>query len=275
MTLVAPTPSSGSPGSLRWALADSWTLTVRGVSHWVRNPGPVIFSLAFNVLIVLMFVYLLGGAMRVPGGGDYRDFLMPGMFAMTMLFGIAATTQAVTADVERGITDRFRSMPMSAAAMLAGRAVADMLLSVLTLAVMVVTALAVGWRPYGSTGEFLAALGLILLLRLALVWIGVYLGLALSGAEAITGVQTLEFPVGFLSSAFVATATMPGWLGAIADWNPISSTVTATRRLFGNPGAVGDSWIVEHALPMAVVWPVALLLIFFPLSVAKWRSLRR
>lgn len=272
---LPPTGSPGSPRSLRWALADGWTLTLRGVSHWVRDPAPVIFALAFDVLIVLMFVYLIGGAMRVPGGGDYRDFLMPGMFAMTMLFGIAATTQAVAADVERGITDRFRSMPMSAGAMLAGRAAADMLLSVLTLTVMIVTALAVGWRPYGSAGGFLAALGLILLLRLALVWVGVYLGLTLSGAEAVTGVQVLEFPVGFLSSAFVATTTMPGWLGAIADWNPISSTVTAVRELLGNPGAAGHSWITEHALPMAVVWPVVLLLIFFPLSVAKWRGLSR
>lgn len=275
---VATEPMSSTGGlrrAMRWAMADGWTLTQRGLAHWVRNPGPMIFSLVFNILIVLMFVYLFGGAMQVPGGGDYRDFLMPGMFTMTMLFGIGLTTLAVSTDVDRGVTDRFRSMPMSGAAVLIGRAVADMLFSVLTLAVMVGAGLLIGWRNNGSAGEFFAALGLILLLRFALIWIGVYLGLVLSGAEAVTGVQTVEFPVGFLSSAFVATSTMPFWLGAIADWNPLSSTVNAARELFGNPGVVADSWITQNAMVMAVVWPVVLLLIFFPLSVSAFRNLSR
>ncbi|MET0235733.1 MAG: ABC transporter permease, partial [Kibdelosporangium sp.] len=229
-----PETSSGGP---RWALADGWTLTRRNFHHWARNPGPVIFSLVFNVVIVLMFVFLFGGAMQVPGGGEYRDFLMPGMFTMTMLFGIGSTTLAMVTDVEKGVTDRFRSMPMSSSAVLVGRAQADMVLSAVTLAVMMVAGWIIGWENDGTTGGFLGAVGLILLLRFALIWIGVYLGLVLKGGEAVTGVQTLEFPIGFLSSAFVATSTMPGWLGAVADWNPMSSTVTAARELFGNPGA--------------------------------------
>ncbi|MCE7081120.1 ABC transporter permease [Streptomyces sp. ST2-7A] len=285
MTTTAPSVTAQTPpppqlssvgsGGLRWALVDSWVLTQRALSHWVRNPGPIIFSLVFNVLIVLMFVYLFGGAMQVPGGGEYRDFLLPGMFAMTMLFGIGLTTLAVTTDVERGVTDRFRSMPMSSAAVLIGRAVADMLFSILTLSVMIVAALVIGWRHHGTTGDFLAAIGLILLLRFALIWIGVYLGLAMSSAEAVTGVQTLEFPIGFLSSAFVATSTMPVWLGAIADWNPLSSTVNATRELFGNPGVASGSWITDNSMLMAVVWPVVLLLVFFPLSISAFRRLSR
>jgi ABC-type multidrug transport system permease subunit len=272
VTSPLPTTARGGPRS---ALVDGWTLTQRGLAHWVRDPGPVIFSLAFNVLIILMFVYLFGGAMKVPGGGDYRDFLMPGMFTMTMLFGIGLTTVAVTADLERGVTDRFRSMPMSSSAVLIGRAAADMMFSVVTLLVIIALALIIGWRSTGTVGQSFGALGLILLLRFALIWIGVFVGLVVTGAEAAFGVQTLEFPIGFLSSAFVATTTMPRWLGTIADWNPLSSTVTATRTLLGSPGFVGYSWVTSHAMLMAIIWPVVLLLVFFPLSVNAFRRLSR
>nr|WP_216217249.1 ABC transporter permease [Amycolatopsis aidingensis] len=254
---------------MRWLVADSWTITMRAFAHWARRPGTPLATLLFNVLIVLLFAYLIGGAMVVPGGGDYRDFLMPGMFAMTMLFGIGQTTIAVTTDADRGITDRFHAMPASAAAVLIGRAVADLVFSALNLGVMLLTGLAIGWTAEASAGRFWGAIGLILLLRFALIWVGVYLGLALR-AEAITTVQTLEFPFGFLSSAFVAPDTMPAWLGTIAEWNPLSATVTAARELFGNPGIGGDSWIVHNAVPMAVVWPVVLVLIFFPLAVRAY-----
>ncbi|MFI7004480.1 ABC transporter permease [Nocardia sp. NPDC050175] len=264
-----------SIGGVRWMLLDSWTLTLRGLAHWRRNPGPVVFALAFNIVVVLMFVYLFGGSMRVPGGGDYRDYLVPGMFTMTMLFGIGATALAVTTDVDRGVTDRFRSMPISAAAVLIGRAAGDMLLSVLTLTVMMLTGLVLGWRHHGSLGDLCTAIALILLLRFALIWIGVYLGLAFTSSAAIIGVQTAEFPIGSLSGVFVATTAMPTWLRTLADWNPLSATVNATRALFGNPGVVTDSWVTAHATLMAVLWPAALLLIFIPLSINAFRNLSR
>jgi ABC-2 type transport system permease protein len=264
----APRPTRGS-----WILADSWTLTQRSLAHWMRNPGPLIASLGFNIVMVLMFAYLFGGAMQVPGGGDYHQFLVPGMFTMTMVFGITMTTVAVATDMERGVTDRFRSMPVSSLAPLVGRAVADMLFAVVTLAVMILCGLAIGWRASGGSGDILAAFGLILLLRFALVWVGIFLGLVMKGQEAVAGVQTLEFPLGFLSNAFVSPDTMPGWLGAIAEWNPLSATVGAIRELFGNPGWGGDSWVVQHYPLMAVVWPVVLTLIFLPLSVCRYRTL--
>ncbi|MCG8920588.1 ABC transporter permease [Actinokineospora sp. PR83] len=254
-------------------LADSVTLTGRSLAHWVRNPATLIASLAFNIVMVLMFAFLFGGAMAVPDGGSYREFLMPGMFAMTMIFGISMTTIAISTDVERGVTDRFRSMPMAPAAILIGRAVADMLFAVVTLVVMMLVGLAIGWRANGSVGATLGAMGLILLLRFALIWVGIFLGLVMRGQEAVAGVQTLEFPLGFLSNAFVAPSTMPGWLGAIAEWNPLSSTVTATRVLFGNPGWGGDSWVVENASLMAVVWPLVILAVFLPLAVRRYASL--
>ncbi|OLR89628.1 multidrug ABC transporter permease [Actinokineospora bangkokensis] len=267
-----PVPEVGD-GGLGRVLADSVTLTGRSLAHWVRNPATLIASLAFNVVMVLMFAFLFGGAMAVPDGGSYREFLMPGMFAMTMIFGISMTTIAISTDVERGVTDRFRSMPMAPAAILIGRAVADMIFAVVTLAVMMLVGLAIGWRANGSVGATLGAMGLILLLRFALIWVGIFLGLVMRGQEAVAGVQTLEFPLGFLSNAFVAPSTMPGWLGAIAEWNPLSSTVTATRDLFGNPGWGGDSWVVENAALMAVVWPLVILAIFLPLAVRRYSSL--
>ena len=271
-TLDRPAPAA-TGGGLGNVLTDSVTLTGRSLAHWVRNPATLIASLAFNIVMVLMFAFLFGGAMAVPDGGSYREFLMPGMFAMTMIFGISMTTIAISTDVERGVTDRFRSMPMAPAAILIGRAVADMLFAVVTLVVMMLVGLAIGWRANGSVGATLGAMGLILLLRFALIWVGIFLGLVMRGQEAVAGVQTLEFPLGFLSNAFVAPSTMPGWLGAIAEWNPLSSTVTATRVLFGNPGWGGDSWVVENASLMAVVWPLVILAVFLPLAVRRYASL--
>ncbi|WP_438486742.1 ABC transporter permease [Streptomyces sp. S186] len=273
MSITIPALPRGPVARLRWALADAWTITLRGLVHWTREPGTVISGLLFPVMMVLMFGYFFGGAMKVPGGGNYREFLMPGMFVMTMVFGMGETVTAVAADKNRGVTSRFRAMPMAPSAVLLGRCVTDMLNSVLALAVLLGVGLAVGWEVHGSTGEALAAVGLLLLLRFALSWLGIYFGLLMKGPEGITLVQTLEFPVGFLTSVFVAPATMPGWLGTIAEWNPLSSTVTAARELFGNPGWDGSSWIVQHASVMAVVWPVVLFAVFFPLSVRRFRNL--
>ncbi|RAO00269.1 Daunorubicin/doxorubicin resistance ABC transpor ter permease protein DrrB [Micromonospora saelicesensis] len=254
-------------------LADSGTLIWRGLARWRRDPGPLIASLGFNILIVLMFAYLFGGALQVPGGGSYREFLMPGMFVMTMVFGISLTTIAIAEDLERGVTDRLRSMPVSPLAPLAARAVADMLFAVVTLGVLLLTGLAIGWRAHGGVGATLAAVGLILLLRFALIWVGIFLGLVARGQTAVVAVQTLEFPLGFLSNAFVAPSTMPAWLGAVAAWNPLSATVGATRELFGNPGWGGDSWAAQHYPLLAVLWPLVLVAVFLPLSVARYRRL--
>lgn len=259
---------------LRWTAADSWTVTRRYLSHLARQPAQVIWLVAFPILMVLMFGYLLGGGMTVPGGGSYLEFLMPGMFTMTMVFGLSATMIAVLDDAAKGVTDRFRSLPMAPSAVLVGRSVSDMLNAVLALAAMIGTGLVLGWRPHSSASETALAVALLLLLRFALLWVGIYLGLVIrTAATAVPLVQTLEFPFGFLSSAFVAPSTMPHWLGAIAEWNPMTSTVSATRQLFGNPGWGGESWVVGRALFMAVLWPLLILAVFVPLSVRRYRRL--
>ncbi|WP_017604152.1 ABC transporter permease [Nocardiopsis alkaliphila] len=271
--IAAPVGSRSAGDRLRWALVDGWTVTRRDLLHWARQPGQLIAGLLFPVVMVLMFGFLFGGAMIVPGGGNYREFLMPGMFAMAMVFGIGETVTAVAHDASRGVTDRFRSMPMAPSAVVVGRCVADMLKSTITLFLLIGCGLLMGWQWNGTAGEAATGIGLLLLLRFSLVWMGIYVGLVMRGESAIMAVHTLEFPLGFLSNAFVATATMPLWLGTIADWNPLSSTVAATRELFGNPGWGGDSWIVQNAILMAVVWPLIIVAIFFPLCVQRFRRL--
>lgn len=274
---IAPALPRSFRSRLAWAVADAWVIAGRDLAHWARQPGTVIANtVLFPIMIVLMFGYLLGGAMTVPGGGDYRDFLMPGMFAMTMVFGIGATVTAVSADAARGVTDRFRSMPMATPAVIAGRAAADMLSSAAALAVLTGCGWLVGWQPHRGATRAVAALALLLLLRFAFVWIGIYLGLTFySSPEAVTAVRTLEFPIGFLGNPFVAISTMPVWIAAIAQWNPLSSTVSAARQLFGDPTGASPSWITDHAVLLAVAWPLLLTAVFFPLSLHRYRRLSR
>jgi ABC-2 type transport system permease protein len=253
---------------------DGIVLVERSLQHWVRQPGQVIVGLLFSVMVLLVFAYLFGGQVVVPGGGDYIDFLVPGMLAVTMLFGVESTVIAVVTDAARGITERFRSMPIASSAVVVGRAGADVLDSLLVLGGMIVAGLAIGWGWNEGGANALAAVGLLLLLRVAFIWVGIYLGLVLKTPEAAVAVQMLVWPIGFLSSAFAVPSTMPDWLGTLAEWNPVSATATAARELFGNPGWGGDSWIAQHAVLMAVVWPVVLIAIFFPLAVARYRSLR-
>jgi len=260
---------------------DSWTITRRDLLHWRQQPAPVLIGLLFPVMIVLIFGYLFGGALAVPdgaalsvpGGGGYREFLMPGMFAMTMLFGLETTFAAVATDAARGITDRFRSLPIAASAVLLGRALADLLTSVAGLVVLIGCGLAVGWSWHRGTGSALLAVALLLGLRFSLLWVGIYLGLVTRSPESVAVLQILVWPVGFLSNAFVAPQTMPAWLGVLAEGNPLSATVSASRQLFGNPGWAGDWWLAEHAIPLAVAWPVLITAVFLPLSVRAYRRL--
>ena len=258
----------------RWAVADAVAVAGRDVAHWRRQPAAVLVGALFPVLLLLMFVYLLGGGMAVPGGGDYRDFLVPGMLALAMVFGVEATMTAVVTDTARGITDRFRSMPMAPSAVVAGRCLADMAASVLGLTVLMAAALAIGWRP-GAFGPALAAVGLLLLLRLAFLWIGIYLGLLARDPAMVTAVQILVWPFAFLSNAFVAASAMPGWLAVLAEWNPLAGTVTAVRELFGSPVGTGGGWATENATLLAVAWPVVLTVVFAVLSVRRFQALSR
>ena len=250
-------------------------LTTRHLQHWARQPATPIFGLAFSIMLLLVFALLFGGAMRVPGvDGGYVGFLLPGMLTLAMMFGVEATMSAITLDSKKGITDRFRSMPISSGAVALGRSGADMLTSIVELAVLIVGGLLIGWRIESGPLGALAAIGLLLWLRFALLWVGIFLGLTLRSEGATTAVQVLVWPLGFASNVFVAPETMPAWLGAIAQWNPISATATAARELFGNPTGITAGWLADAAIPLAIAWPALLLAVFVPLSARAFRRLR-
>ncbi|WP_335933810.1 ABC transporter permease [Streptomyces sp. PTD5-9] len=275
MTVVEPRAWGPARGRLHWALADSWNVARRTLTHYRRQPLAIVWQLGFPILSVLLYGYVFGSAMKVPGGGDYREFLMPGMFATTMALGFMNTAVAMVTDVGKGVVDRFRSMPMAPVAVCAGRGLADLLVAAAELTILGATALAIGWRAGDGPAAAVGAFGLLLLLRFSLIWVGVWLGLLVPGPESAGGLYAIAFPATMISSALVAPSLMPGWLGAVAAWNPISSTVTATRALFGNPVASGGTWVEEHALLMAVVWPLALTAVFLPLAVRRFQRLSR
>ncbi|MEV0610380.1 ABC transporter permease [Polymorphospora rubra] len=254
-------------------LRSGWIITQRDLLHWVRQPWTPIFSLLFSVVLLLIFGLLFGGAIDIPGGG-YVDFLLPGMLALTMMFGLETTTSAMANDAKKGITDRFRSMPIGSASVALGRVGADMANSAVELAVLIGGGLLIGWRITGDPGSAALAVLLLLALRFALLWVGVYLGLAFKGDSTTMAVQTLIWPVGFLSTVFVSAETMPGWLAAVTVWNPVSATATAVRELFGNPTGATSGILADHAVALAVGWPVLITAVFLPLSAYAYRKLR-
>ncbi|MEU4180163.1 ABC transporter permease [Streptomyces sp. NPDC026589] len=271
-TTTAPGPG-GAASRFGWALADSWTMTRRELAHWARQPVEVLVGLVFPVMLLVMFTYLVGGGRGLDG--DPVEFLVPGMLALTMAFGLESTMLAVTQDLGKGVIDRFRSMPMVPGAVLVGRSAADMLQSTAALAVMTGVGYAVGWRWHHGAAAALGAFGLLLLLRFAMLWVGILLAMVAGRPEMVAAVQILVWPVGFLSNVFATPESMPGWLGAVVEWNPMSATATAVRELFGNPGGATGSWAAEHAGLLAVLWPVAIIAVFFPLAVAKFARLSR
>ena len=254
-------------------IREGWILTRRALQHWVRQPAAVIFNLLFSIMLLAIFGLLFGGAITVPGGGNYIDFLLPGMLAVTMLFGLEGTMTAITEDSKRGITDRFRSLRIHSASVALGRTGADLLSTVLDLAVLMAGGLLLGWQIGSNPASALLAVALLLWLRFAFLWLGIFLGLMFRGTGVTTAVQVLVWPIAFLSGAFVAPETMPAWLRPIAELNPVSATATAARELFGNPTGITSGILADWAIPLAIVWPLAITLVFLPLSAFAYRRL--
>jgi ABC transporter DrrB family efflux protein len=221
---------------------------------------------------VLLFAYVFGGAIDLPQG-SYREYLLAGVFVQTVAFSSASTSVGLAEDMQRGLIDRFRSLPMARSAVLVGRTYADFVRNLLTCAIMAGSGYIVGWRVREGTLKALAGFGLILLFAYAMSWIGSLIGLSVSSAETANSAGFIWlFPVTFLSNAFAPIGSMPKFLQHIATWNPVSSVVQAARELFGNPAIAppNHAFPVEHPLLVSLGWCVALLAVFVPLAVRKY-----
>jgi ABC transporter DrrB family efflux protein len=251
--------------SLGYALSDTMVLAKRSLLRIPRAPDLLLSFTVQPIIFVVLFVYVFGGAIQTPGFEDYTDFLMPGIVAQTMSFGGFVTALALAEDLKKGLIDRFRSLPMSRSAVLAGRTLADVATNIISLTIMVAVGLLVGFRFHSSPLEVVAGIGLMLLFGYAFSWIFAYCGLVASSGESAQAIGFIViFPITFISSAFVPVDSMPSWLEPIAENNPFTTVVDAMRALWVDAPAGNDIW-------GAVLWSLGLIALFAPLSVARYR----
>ncbi|MGW1727015.1 ABC transporter permease [Streptomyces sp. NPDC002306] len=259
------------------SVRDSLVVAKRNLIRMSRIPEMIIFGLFQPIMFVVMFSYVFGGSMTIGGSTDpsvYREFLMAGIFAQTVTFATAGAGAGIADDMHKGLIDRFRSLPMARGAVLTGRTLADLVQTALTVSVLAVVALLVGWRTHTSIGEVLGAFALLLLLGYAFTWVGALIGLSVRTPEAATsGGLIWLFPVTFVSNAFADSSRMTPWLRHIADWNPFSATVQACRVLFGNPGvSASDAWPMVHPVWASLIYSILIIVVFRTLAVRKYRS---
>ena len=272
MSQIAVAP--GTP--LSRFLSDGWVTTRRNLLKIRRVPDILVFTLIQPIMFVLLFTYVYGGVIDIPGS-SYVEFLMAGIFAQTVVFGSTYSGSAMAQDLKDGIIDRFRTLPMSPAAVLVGRTNGDMLINASSMAVMMLTGFIVGWRIRSSPTEALFAVVLLLLFAYSFSWVMAFIGMSVRSPEVINNVSFLIlFPLTFISNAFVPSDTLPTPLRVFAEWNPVSALVQAARELFGNvpPGIpVGDTWTAQNPVATVLIGMGVMLAIFVPLSIRKFQSI--
>ncbi|MFJ2786633.1 MULTISPECIES: ABC transporter permease [unclassified Streptomyces] len=256
------------------AVSESFALVGRRVRHIRRMPEHLLGVTVMPVASVLVLGCLFGSAMRAPGQGGYQEYIMVGIFAQVMLTNITTTGVGIVSDLDNGLVDRFRVLPISGSSVLVGRTVADGLLVAWSCTVMTLVGYAIGWRAHNGPLRTLAGFGLLLLLGFAMSWLGALLGLVLRNVETVSAVSgVVMMPLVFLSNAFVPLDGLPGWVRVLAEWNPVSAIVSASRDLFGNDrGPTSGAFPAEHPLPTALLVLVLLLAVVVPLARRAYRK---
>jgi ABC-2 type transport system permease protein/oleandomycin transport system permease protein len=244
-------------------------MTLRNLRRIPRQPDIIIFGIVQPILFIVLFRYVFGGAMAsAPGvsGGNYAQFLMPGVFVQTVVFGaVASAAIGIAEDMQKGLMDRFRSLPMSRSSVLLGRTFSDTVRNAITVAVMIAVGMLVGFRFEGSALGAAAGVALMLLFGIALSWVAILIGLSVGSVEAAQSAGMIWlFPLTFASSAFVPAETMPGWLRVFVEHNPVTVLVDSLRGLFNGTQLGNAGW-------QTMAWIVGLFVVFLPLSVAKFR----
>ena len=260
--------------SLATAVGDGFVVARRNLIKIKRVPELLVFTTLSPIMFVLLFAYVFGGAIA---GGDpqqYREFLMAGIFAQTVIFGATTTGAGLADDVQKGIVDRFRSLPMAPSAVLTGRTLSDVINNVIVLVVMSLTGLLVGWRIHTSVLEALGGYVLLLLFAYAISWVMAWVGLLIPSVEVLNQASFIViFPLTFLANTFVPLESLPGPLRVFAEWNPVSAITQAARELFGNTALVApsDAWPLQHPALYTMVWVVIILAVFVPLTNLQYR----
>jgi ABC-2 type transport system permease protein len=261
-------------------IADGLIVTWRNLKRIPRIPELAIFAILQSIMFVLLFAFVFGGAIPLPGYPDpnaYREYLMPGIFGQTIVFAAATTTIGMTDDVNKGIIDRFRSLPMARSAVLIGRSLSDVVYNAGILIVLMLSGLVVGWTVRTGLPELIEGIALLLLFAFAMSWIGIWLGLSVPTVEVAQQVGfTVLFPITFVSNVFVPTQTLPSWLQVFAEWNPTSTLTAALRQLWGNPNPfASNSFAAQNPILVTLIWVVVIVGIFGPLGVRRYRSMSR
>jgi ABC transporter DrrB family efflux protein len=261
--------------ALTEAAADAAVITKRNLIKIKRVPDLLVFTTMSPIMFVLLFAYVFGNAIDVPGVG-YREFLIAGIFAQTVVFGSTFTGYSIAEDLQKGVIDRFRSLPMAPSAVLFGRTFSDVVNNVISLVVMALTGLVVGWRIRSSVLEALAGFALLLLFAYAVSWVMAVVGLAVRTPEVVNNASfMIIFPITFVANTFVPSNTLPGPLEAFANWNPISAITQAARELFGNTSPAlppAEAWPMQNPVAYSLIWIAVILAVFIPLSVRKYRK---
>jgi ABC transporter DrrB family efflux protein len=267
-------------GGVRQALSDGLVIGWRNLKRIPRIPELAIFAIIQSIMFVLLFAFVFGGAIPLPGYADpnaYREYLMPGVFAQTIAFASATTAIGMTDDMAKGIIDRFRSLPMARSAVLTGRSFADVIYNAGILVVLMISGWFVGWTVRTDVVQFLEGVVLLLLFAFAMSWIGIWLGLSVPSVEVGQQVSFIViFPITFISNAFVPIGTMPSWLQPFAEWNPVSTLTASVRTLWGNPNPFAtDNLPSQQPILVTLLWVAVILVVFVPMGVRKYRSVSR
>ena len=280
MTAAAvPTPTRPARPTLRPPSLLPATLVVvrRNLIHIRRMPELLLDVTIQPIMFVLLFAYVFGGSIQVPGS-NYREFLIPGIMAQTMVFSSAIVAIGLTNDLQKGIVDRVKSLPIPRASLLVGRSVSSLLHSCIGITVMALTGLVVGWGIHDGLGRALLAFAMLLLFGFSMIWLGIWIGSMMRSPEAVQGFMfTVMFPLTFVANTFAPTQNMPHWLGVVAEWNPVSSLTQALRELWGDgpPAGPDAAWPLHHPVLSTTVWALGLTAVFAPLALAAFRRRSR
>lgn len=278
---ASSTTSTGRPvdlrptGSFGKAASDGWVVAKRNVIKIIRVPEILVFVLISPIMFVLLFAFVFGGAIDPGGDVNYREFLVPGIFAQTVVFGATFTGVGLAEDMQKGIIDRFRSLPMSNSAVLVGRTTSDIIYNVLSLIIMALTGLLVGWRIREGFFDATIAFLLLLLFAYAISWVMAWVGLIVPSVDVINNASFIVImPLTFVSNAFVPTDSFPAGLRQFVEWNPVSTLTQACRELFGNVGTDGPplgSWALQNPVLYTAICSAVIVAIFLPLSVRQYQ----